>query len=66
MFEMWNNDNPSSNYSYTLGGPGSAKYEDYETRRRRNETITRDYFRNLYGADPWDVGLEVPDWKWDW
>ena len=47
-------------------GHESSNYERPETRRQRNEQITRDYFRNLYGADPWDVGLEVPDWKWDW
>ena len=42
-----------------------SKNESYEVRRRKNESITRDYFRNIYGEDPWNLGFEVPDWDWN-
>ena len=51
------------NYGWIHDSPG---YVRQEVRRQRNEMTTRDYFRGVYGTDPWDVGFEVPDWKWDW
>lgn len=47
-------------------GHKSQSYERPEIRRQRNEAVTREYFRNLYGDDPVEMGFEVPDWKWDW
>ena len=37
---------------------------DYESKRLRNERITRDYFHNIHGTDPVDLGFQVPDWDW--
>lgn len=55
----------SSNIPYSRRQCSSG-YERPEVRRQRNEMITRDYFRKLYGEDPCMLGFEVPDWKWDW
>ncbi len=38
--------------------------DDYEAKHLRNEQITSDYFRGIYGADPNDLGFQVPDWNW--
>lgn len=44
-------------------GINTPRQDSYEACRQRNELLTRDYFRGLYGADPMELGFEVPDWE---
>ena len=66
LFGIFNNNEAdfgvSSNYGWGINTPN---HESYEARRQRNERMTRDYFREIYGADPMDLGFEVPDWEWN-
>ncbi len=62
-FSGSNDDHWFSSASYNKNNR-SGCVSDYEAKRLRNEQITRDYFRNLYGVDPVDLGFQVPDWDW--
>lgn len=58
------NDDCGFSSSFNNRNNRSSGMSDYESKRLRNEGITRDYFREIYGADPNDLGLQVPDWDW--
>lgn len=74
MFGFFESDNcnwfSDSNDNYGFGSVDHSRsncpygISDYESKRLRNEGITRDYFREIYGADPNDLELQVPDWDW--
>ena len=74
MFGFFESDNsdwfPDSNDNYGFGSVDHSRsncsygISDYESKRWRNEGITRDYFCGKYGADRLDIGFQVPDWDW--
>lgn len=66
MFGFFNNEETNFGAPNYYGwGSSTSNHEGYDARRQRNEQKTRDYFRGLYGADPVELGFEVPDWDWD-
>lgn len=66
MFGCFNNNGADFGASNNYGwGVNTPNHESYDNRRQRNEQITRDYFRGLYGSDSREFGFEVPDWEWN-